>query len=180
MSAVGWKLNQANSIVFVMINASGVEVAGLGSGFTLELSKAGAAFQASAGSKAEIGSGWYLYTAIAGEADTIGPIAIKVTGAGAIQQNLEYVVEERTITAVEYTYTLTEPPEGVGSPIDGVACWFCTDVGGLYVVWSGHTDAFGVARDANGALPRLDPGTYYVFRQKAGYNFTDPDTEVVS
>ena len=25
----------------------------------------------------------------------------------------------------------------------------------------------------------LDPGTYYVWAAKAGYNFTNPDTEIV-
>jgi len=34
--------------------------------------------------------------------------------------------------------------------------------------------------DSKITLTNLDPGTYYVWRQKAGYNFADPDTEVVS
>lgn len=176
----GWKLNQTNLVTFVMINASGVEVTGLGNGFTVQVSKAGGAFQASAGTKAEIGLGIYSYLCTAAEADTFGPVFLVVTGAGCIQQNLEYVVEERTINAIEFTYTLTQPPEGVGAPIPGAVVWFTTDLAGLYVVWSGSTDAFGVARDSNGRLPRLDPGTYYVFRQKSGYDFDDPDTEVVS
>lgn len=176
----GWKLSQANLVTFVMINASGAEVTGLGNGFTVQVSKAGAAFQASAGTKAEIGLGIYSYLCTAGEANTYGPVVLVVTGAGCIQQNLEYIVEERTINAVAFTYTLTEPPEGGGTPIPGALIWFTIDVNGLNVVWNGVTDAFGVARDDNSNLPRLDPGTYYVWRQKAGYNFTDPDTEVVS
>lgn len=58
--------------------------------------------------------------------------------------------------------------------------WFAVDGGGAQIVWSGHTDALGVARDAYGALPRLDPGTYYVFRSRPGYVFRNPDTEVVN
>lgn len=176
----GWKLSQTNLVTFVMINASGVEVTGLGNGFTVQVSKAGGAFQASAGTKAEIGLGVYSYLCTALEADTYGPVVLVITGAGAVQQTVEYVVEERTINAIEYTYTLTEPPEGVGAPIANASVWFATDVAGLYLVWQGTTDAFGVARDANGRLPRLDPGTYYAFRQKAGVDFTNPDTEIVS
>jgi hypothetical protein len=47
-------------------------------------------------------------------------------------------------------------------------------------VWYGVTDAFGVARDSYGALPSLDPGTYYLKRHKPGYSFPAVDTEVVS
>ncbi len=175
-----WKLDQVNEILFVMINNLGVEVAGLGAGFTLELSKGGAAFQGSAGAKAEVSDGWYSYTCTVGEADTIGPIAVKVTGAGCVQQNLEYIVEERLITPIEFTYELTEPPEGVGPPIADATIWFTTDIGGVNTVWEGLTDTFGIARDVNDNLPFLDPGTYYVWRQRSGYIFDDPDSEVVS
>jgi hypothetical protein len=61
-----------------------------------------------------------------------------------------------------------------------VEVWFTTDAGGANVVWTGVTDTFGVARDANGALPLLDPGTYYVWRQKAGFTASNPDMEVIS
>jgi len=85
--------NQQNLIEFVMVDSSNVEVPGLGAGFTLEISKNGGAFVASAGAKSEKGSGWYEYLTTAAESDTIGPIAIRVTGAGAMQQNLAYRVK---------------------------------------------------------------------------------------
>lgn len=173
-----WQLNQANKITFVMVDSNGAEVAGLGSGFTLQVSKNGGAFAASAGTKAEIGSGWYSYLAAAAEADTIGPVSIKVTGAGAVQQNLEYVVKQRNPGAIAFTYTLTNSQNG--NPIEGAAIWITTDSAGLNVVWRGDTDSSGVARDDNGNLPYLDAGTYYFFRQKNNFTFTNPDTEVVS
>lgn len=178
LSAGAWKLSQQNLITFVLVDSNGNEVTGLGSGFTLQLSKAGGAFTASAGTKAEIGSGWYKYLATAGEADTVGPVAIKVTHASVIQQNLEYVVEQRTITAVEFTYTVTNSV--TSAPLEGVQVWIATDSAGSYVVWAGTTDASGVARDSNSGLPLLDPGTYYFWRQRAGFTFTNPDTETVS
>jgi len=171
-------LSQVQMITFVMIDVVGNEVAGLGNTFTLEISKNGAAFVASAGTKAEISNGWYSYIFTALETNTIGPLSIRVTGAGAIQQNLEYVVESRVINAVGFTYTMTDII--TGDPIEGVQVWFCTDAAMTNAVWSGDTDTFGVAKDDDGNLPRLDPGTYYIRRQKAGYTFVDPDIEVVS
>lgn len=174
-----WVLNQQNAITFVMIDAAGNEVAGLGAGYVLELSKNGGALAASTGAKSEIGAGFYHYLAAAAEADTVGPVSITVTGAGCVQQNLEYVVRQRTPGAVAYTYTVTD--SGTGLPIEGAEVWFTTDVAGANVVWTGDTDAFGVARDDNGNLPVLDPGTYYVWVQKVDYTPDAwPDTEVVS
>lgn len=173
-----WELNQVNLITFVMINAGGVEVPGLGGAFTLQISKNGGAFVPSAGVKAEISNGWYTYTATALEADTLGTISIRVTGAGCIQQNLEYVVKERTVNSIDFTYTLTDSVTTL--PIEGAEVWFTTDVGGLNIVWKGFTDTFGVARDENGFLPDLDVGVYFVWRQRTGYTFVDPDIETVS
>lgn len=177
-AAGGWKKSQPNTILFVLVDADGEMVTGLGSGYTLQISKVGAAFAAGAGTKSEVGLGWYKYVATAGEADTSGPVAVVVTGGSAIQQNLEYVVEDRVVTAVELTYTVTS--SSGGAPIEGVYVAIATDSAGGHVVWSGHTDVFGVARDGAGNLPRLDPGTYFLFRQRAGYVFSDPDMEVVA
>jgi len=80
--------------------------------------------------------------------------------------------------AVDWPYTVTDNDTGL--PIEGVEVWLTTDIGGTNRVWKGDTDTFGVAKDVHGNNPQLDPGTYYVWRQKAGYTFVDPDTEVVS
>lgn len=175
---IPWKLNQTNLITFVLVDSDGIEVTGLGSGFTLQISKAGGAFVGSAGTKAEVGSGWYKYTSTAGEADTYGPVSIKITHGSIVQQNLEYVVEERTIGAIEYTYTVTN--SATSNPLPGVEIWIATDSAGNNVVWYGTTDDLGVARDSNGNLPRLDAAQYFIFRQKASFSFDDPDVENVS
>lgn len=172
-----WLLNQANRITFYLQSSAGAAVTGLGSGFTLTLAKNTAAFGASAGTKAEIGNGWYTYLATAGEADTIGTVAVKVTGAGAVEQKLEYVVKQRNAGAIAYTYTVTRSDNA--NPIEGVSVWFATDSSFANIVFTGTTDTFGVLRDSNGNLPLLDAGTYHIRLQKAGFNFSD-DTEVVS
>jgi len=175
-----WQQSQQNRITFVMIDATGTEVAGIGDGnLTVEVAKNAGAFAAAGGTDTEISDGWYSYLSTAGEADTIGTVSVRVTGAGAVQQNLEYVVKQRTPNAVSYTYTVTD--SGTGNPVAGAEVWVTTDLAGANTVWRGTTDAFGVARDTDGNLPLLDPGTYYFWKQLSGYLDDDnPDTEVVS
>jgi hypothetical protein len=79
-------------IAFVIVDAGGGELIGIGNTFTVELSKNGASFMAGSGTKDEIGSGWYSYLLTVSETDTLGPLALRVTAAGAIQQNLLYQV----------------------------------------------------------------------------------------
>ncbi len=72
--------------------------------------------------------------------------------------------------AVSTTVTVT-----VSSlPRDGVEVWVTTDLAGLNVVANGVTDALGEVDFL------LDAGTYFVWKQLAGVNFTNPQTMVVS
>lgn len=174
LSAGAWKLSQQNLITFVLVDSAGAEVTGLGATFTLQISKAGAAFANSAGTKAEIGLGGYRYLATASEADEIGPVLIRITGAGTITQWLEYIVETRTITAIEWPYYVDD--SSTSDPLPGAEVQFMI---GSNVVWVGITDAFGFARDAEGNQPLLDPGTYTVVTYLAGFSFPD-DTEIVA
>lgn len=166
--------NQANKIRFAMIDASGAEVAGLGGTYTLQICKpTAAAFVASSGAKAEVAGGIYEYTLTAAECDTAGQVAIIVTAPGCQQQNLVYNVGLAVPGAIEYTYTVTDSVTLL--PVEGVAVWFTTDTAGSHTVWSGITDAFGVARDNAGRKPLLDAGNYRAWEQKTGYaqSFTD-------
>lgn len=85
-------LAQAQLIDFVLVDSNGDMVTGLGSAFTLEISKNGADFVAGSGVKDEIGSGWYSYMLSVAETDTQGPLAVRALGAGTIPQNLIFVV----------------------------------------------------------------------------------------
>jgi hypothetical protein len=177
----GWAQSQQNRITFVMVDGTGNEVAGIGDGnLTVQISKNAAAFAGAAGTDIEISDGWYSYLSTAGEADTPGTVSVKVDGAGAIQQNLEYVVRARNLAGVEFTYTVTSTV-APNPPIEGANVSITTDIAGNNTIWRGVTDAFGVARDAtNDELPFLDPGTYYFWTQRSGFTFSNPDTEVVS
>lgn len=174
-----WELNQRNLVTFVMVDTNGNEVAGLGGAFTVQISKAGGALAASGGDKAEIGLGFYSYNALAAEANTPGPVSLVVTGAGAVQQNLEYVVKARTAGAILWPYQVTNSVTTL--PIEGVEVWFTTDLAGANVVWYGVTNALGYAKDVGDSDPWLDAGTYYVWKQHALFSDDDnPDTEVVA
>ena len=176
-----WERNQQNSMMFVMVDATGTEVAGLAGSMTITISKAGAAGAGSAGVITEVAgmTGWYMYVSTAAEADTIGPVGIQVTDAAAVQQNLEYVVQQRNAGCSEYTYTVIN--SATLNPEPGQEVWATTDIAGTIPVWYGVTDAFGVARDMFGYLPCLDPGTYFFWKHEPGFVDDDkPDTEVVT
>lgn len=59
------------------------------------------------------------------------------------------------------------------NPLDGVEVWVTTDAAGLHVIASGTTDALGLVTFM------LDAGSYFVWKQLAGYNFTNPQALVV-
>jgi hypothetical protein len=74
--------------------------------------------------------------------------------------------------AIQWNYTLTNSVGG--TPIADADIWVTTDLAGANVVASGKTDSFGVVTFW------LDAGVHYVWRQKSGWNFDNPDIETVS
>jgi len=74
--------------------------------------------------------------------------------------------------AIEWTYALTE--EGTGNPIADADIWVTSDAAGTDILASGRTDQNGEV------VFMLDEGQVYIWRQKTGWNFTNPDIETVS
>lgn len=93
---------------------------------------------------------------------------------------------------IGYVYTQNPSPGGSGgsgsgsvevefqvlnpdtfAPIADVAVWVTTDLVGDNTVASGRTTAFGIVSF------NLDPGTYYFWKHKDGFNFTNPVSHVV-
>jgi len=74
--------------------------------------------------------------------------------------------------AITAVYTVTD--SGTSDPIADTLVWVTTDINGNSVIGSGTTDNFGKVTFY------LDAGTYYFWRKKAGYNFVNPDTEVIA
>jgi len=178
LSRFEWSINHENRIIFVMIDGSGNEVAGLGAALTMFISKNGGALAPVAGTITEIGMGLYSYLSSIGEADTVGPVGIVSTGAGTIQQNLEYVVSNRLQNTKSYTYPVEAP---LGTPVVGAKVEIYTVSPKTGWIWSGTTDEFGHPRDAYGALPVLQIGKiYYFWTSKVGIVFPNPDAETIS
>jgi len=74
--------------------------------------------------------------------------------------------------AIQFIYNVTNTVSG--QPIADADVWVTTDEAGTNVIASGKTDQ-------NGDVTfYLDAGTIYMWRQKSGFNFDNPDTEVVS
>ncbi|HNY80768.1 MAG TPA: hypothetical protein PKO46_21010 [Sedimentisphaerales bacterium] len=71
-----------------------------------------------------------------------------------------------------WTYTLTDSSTGL--PISGAAVWATTDAAGLNIV------AYDTTNESGQVTFYISDGTYYIWRQKVGYTFDDPDQEVVS
>lgn len=74
--------------------------------------------------------------------------------------------------SIEWTVLITDDND---IPLDGVAVWVSTDSAGANVIAGTlYTDAFGEATFM------LDAGTCYLWKQLAGYDFTNPVEMVVS
>jgi len=104
------------------------------------------------------------------EVITVGAFNI-TDSAGKRLREIDAVVPLIGSGAIEHTYTVTD---GV-NPLEGVGVWVTTDIGGSNVV------AGTLTTNVSGVVEfMLDAGTYYFWSQKAGYNFTNPDTEAVA
>ena len=88
--------------------------------------------------------------------------------------NLPGLISEISLGSgsVSWPYTLTDSVTGL--PISSADIWVSTDSEQLNIVAYGRTDSYGVVTF------NLDPGTVYIWRQKIGYTFDDPDIEVVT
>lgn len=92
----------------------------------------------------------------------------------ADESTLEALINTRTTLgagAITWVYNLKD---NIGNNIADANIWVTSDLAGANVLASGITDANG------NVTFYLDAGTVYVWGQKSGYNFTSPDTEVVS
>ena len=73
------------------------------------------------------------------------------------------------------TYTVTDSVTGL--PIDGVHVWVSSDAAGVNIIWAGYTNAAGVVNFYHDLAAGT---TIYLWRELAGYTFSNPDSEVTS
>ena len=98
------------------------------------------------------------------------------TDAGSFGKYLDAAISDvgGVVGSGALSCTWTQKDEG-GTAMDNVQVWISTDEAGNNVV------AGTLITDASGEVTfMLDEGTYYVWRERGGYNFTNPQTWAVS
>ena len=135
-------------------------------------------------------NGFYLVTFNATDVATLGRLRFSIQKAGALPVwrdlhvvhadfwDWKYAGEIPNVTTAgsgAYTvpYYVYQDEDAEVNPIADVHVWVTSDIAGQYMVASGDTDSNGLVTFY------LDAGTYYFWRRKSGWNFTNPDTEVV-
>jgi hypothetical protein len=119
----------------------------------------------------EIGNGDYLWTATIPTSFQGG---VKVYEAGSPGAVLAIgAIQESAVNAGSTAYTNTVTDDS-SNPLDGVEVWVTSDSGGVSTVASTTTNTLGAF------TVYLDPGTYYQWLAKGGYNFPNPTTITVT
>ena len=166
-----WVPDQRNLITFVLADDAAVEIPGLGSSWTIEISTAGAAvWLPGQGTKSEIGNGWYAYLTTESEASSSqpGPRSVRITHASIAQQNLEYTVLARDTGSVDVSFFVANSADG--QPIPGATVWFTvSEADKEAAIWQGVTDFTGAAKDQAGNDPRLGIGVLYAWKYLSGW-----------
>lgn len=91
--------------------------------------------------------------------------------ADAIKAKTDTILPCAGIGAIEWTYNLKD---NLDNPLGDADIWVTTDEAGANVIASGKTDQFG------NVTFWLDEGLIYVWGQKSGYDFSNPDEEEVT
>ena len=91
--------------------------------------------------------------------------------AGTTGAKLNTAASASGAGSTAYTNTVTD---STSAPLDGAEVWITSDSGGAATVASTTTDTLGAF------TVYLDPGTYYLWLAKGGYNFPNPTTITVS
>jgi hypothetical protein len=174
MAFIEWQPNSENEAKFQLVDSTVTAVTGLGSNFMFDICLPGTSvFTDGTGSKLEIGRGWYKYISPSAESAILGELAVTASGVGTTQQNLTYQIGNPQ-SGFGGTATTIQVDSG-GTPQDGAAVWVTSDAAGAYLV------AGTLTTNSEGNVTfYLDAGTYYVWAQKAGVNFTNPTTITVS
>jgi hypothetical protein len=168
-----WQPNSSNTVNFQLVDTSNDPVTGIGAAFMFSLIvPETSVFTDGVGTKSELGLGWYRYVSTPAESATRGEVLVAASGVGTTQQNLTYQIGDVVagLGSVQHTINV----QVGGTNIDGAEVWITSDIAGTKLV------AGTLTTNAQGNVNFwLDGGTYYVWVQAAGRNFTNPTTITV-
>lgn len=165
-------------VTFPVFYSNGDMVTGA-TGLAATLSLDGAAFAPATNTPVEISGSGVCYldlTAAEMNADTVAGLVTSTSPNSKATPFVLYPEELGDFRVPNATgngalaYTWTEYQANGVTPLAGVSVWITTDqAGSNNVAGPLLTDAFGVARDISGQVFLLDPGVYWLWRQKAGW-----------
>jgi hypothetical protein len=122
-----------------------------------------------------------VYTVQDSKVDDIKAVSDKLddliensSGNRFTEKALEQAPSELGSGAVIVNYTVYGDETAHTNPIANVNVWVTIDSAGNTIVASGKTNDFGVV------IFYLNAGTYYFWRKKSGWDFINPDTEIIS
>lgn len=164
----------ANEITAGLITAAAVATGAIDADAIADNAIDAGAIASNAITAAKIASNAITAAKIATDAITAAKIAADAIGLSEVASALIDAInaQDAGAGAITFTYTLTSSVDS--SVITGADVWATSDSGGNTVVASGTTNASGQV------VFYLDAGTYYIWAEKSGWNFTNPDTEAVA
>jgi hypothetical protein len=126
----------------------------------------------------EIGGGNYEWTNAAMPTGFRGVVKFNISPGGTLMAivaiNPETVEPSSLIGPGSIAWCITVE-DGLAQPISGAEIWVSTDIAGLNVIAGTlTTDDFGQVTFM------LDAGSYYVWKDHPGFNFTNPELITVS
>lgn len=138
-------------LLFLLLDSSDHLTGKTGLAPTVTLSKSGGAFAAPAGAVSELGSGWYKVAGNATDTNTLGPLILHATAAGADPSDEVYQVVMPVLTGfqtwqVVAGYTWQDLQKDTAAALGGNV----TNDGGTYAMPVTGTTRLTVSADAAG------------------------------
>ncbi len=114
------------------------------------------------------GSSYYVYIQAVSDSKT----AVDGWSFIATERDLDDLAVGAVAGAIKHTITITS--SAGGAPLQGVEVTISTDINNADPIRSGSTD------DNGEVIFYLDAGSYFSWRTKSGFDFTNPITETVA
>lgn len=154
----------SKKIPILMVDTSGTAVTGLGTAVTVQVDKNGAGYGNATGTVAESGSGLYWFTPSSADVGTLGPLAVKAAGSGAVTITMPY----RVVAFDPYVATnlgLSALPTATAGATGGLVT-AATDVSGSQVpgsagaAWRAANDNLSGIKAKTDTLPASFPDNF--------------------
>lgn len=122
------KQSTAKNVMVLMVDSADHITGKTGLTLTITASKDGGAFASISPTVTERGNGWYSVALTASHTDTLGDLALHITGAAADPADMVLLVEARSVDDVLPTASYTAPDNAT---IGAIAGYVDTEVGAI-------------------------------------------------